>query len=473
MRKRLLLSAILSAVLLSVNVYGYRQQRSEDWRKTAPGAGPLRPFKLPDVHESVLDNGLRLIVVQDDRAPIATIDIAIPAGEIRDPSGQPGLAEATANLLSEGAGGLSSNELSRKVELLGGRLNSGSNSDFAEISVSSISSVVGQMIGLAADVLLRPDFPEKEVELYKKNRVENLTVQRQDPSFLVSEQFDKIVYGSHPYSISAPTPEAVGALNRALIEKFYKTYYSPSGSVLIIAGNFDWKQVEQAARTAFGNWHGTEASKKELPAPPARSSRQVFLIDRPGSAQANVYIGNLAVARSSKDYIPLTVANAILGAGTGSRLFQDVREQKGYTYDVSSSVSALREYGTFLGSTETRTEVAGAAIQAILADFDRMRDEKVPDDDLQHAKNFLTGNFSLALSTEGSLASQLILARLYGLGSDYVETYRSKVDAVTADQVQEIAKKYISTKECVIVVVGDAAKLKPQLDPISPVVMIH
>ncbi|HYL99327.1 MAG TPA: pitrilysin family protein, partial [Blastocatellia bacterium] len=410
---------------------------------------------------------------EDHRAPIVTMTIALPAGEVNDPAESPGLAEATASLITEGSAGLTSQALSQKVERLGGRLASSAGSDFAEISISALSQTTEQMLGVLADVLLKPDFPESEIALYKDSRIQNLTAQRQDPGFLVGEQFNKVIYGAHPYSISAPTPNAVSGLSRQSLRAFYEKNYHPEGSVAVIVGDFNWEQVQAKARTFFGSWQAKSTVSPSLPNPPVRSGVQIFLLDRPGSAQANIRIGNLALARSDKDYIPLLVANTILGGGTSSRLFLDVREQKGYTYDVGSYVSPRKQYGAFFGSTETRTEVAGAAIKAILDEFERMRNEKVSDSDLQHAKNFIDGSFSLSLSTQGSLAGQLLEARLLNLGDDSLETFRSRVDSVTVDDVQRAARKYISRDRYAIVVVGDASKLKSQLQPLAPVLLVR
>ena len=474
MNHRAFLCGFAILLLFTPAVRGLTKQQSpEDWRKNAPPAGQSRPLKLPGIHEATLDNGLILLVVEDHRAPIVTMDIALPVGQVNDPPGKPGLAEAAANLISEGAAGLTSQQLSRKVERLGGRLSSAAGPDFTEVSISALSQITDQMLNLLAQVLLKPDFPETEIALYKDSRIQNLTAQRQDPAFLANEQFNKVIFGSHPYSISAPTPASVSALNRQTIQAFYEAYYDPAGSVAVIVGDFDWEAVQARAKAVLGSWKTRPNEPRAVPSPPERSGVQIYLLDRPGSTQADIRIGNLALRRGDKDYIPLLVANTILGGGTSSRLFLDVREQKGYTYDVGSYLRPQKQYGVFFGSTETRTEVAGAAIKAILDEFDRIRNEKVSTEDLQHAKNFIDGSFSLSLSTQGSLAEQLLRTRLYSLGPDYLESFRSGVDSVTIDQVQLAARQYISSARCAIVVVGDAAKLKPQLQVLGPVVIVH
>jgi predicted Zn-dependent peptidase len=192
------------------------------------------------------------------------------------------------------------------------------------------------------------------------------------------------------------------------------------------------------------------------------------LVNRPGSEQADFRIGGLAAKRSDSDYFPLLVANAILGAGTGSRLFLNIRELKGYAYDVYSSVSALREAGTFFGGAQTRTEATGLAIKDMVAEFDRLGMVKVQPEELQNAKNYLNGLFSLSLSTQGGVAERIMQTYMFDLGRDDLAAYRSRIEAVTAEQVQEAARKYIANGHRAIVVVGDAGKLESILRGIGP-----
>jgi predicted Zn-dependent peptidase len=196
------------------------------------------------------------------------------------------------------------------------------------------------------------------------------------------------------------------------------------------------------------------------------------LIDRPDSEQAAFRIGGLAVERSHSDFYPLLVANAVLGAGTGSRLFLNVREKKGYAYDVFSTMSALKMAGTFFAGADTRNEVTAAAVREILDELDRLSREPVGHDEIESAKSFLTGNFSLSLSTQTSLAERIVASRMLGLGPDYLESHRSRVEAVTAEEVLAAVRKYASGKHAAIVVVGDAARLKPELSKIAPVIVL-
>lgn len=484
-KTRAILITVGLAWLCASAVFGLTQRartkQTETWRKLPPKSEAPRPFKLPVAREIKLDNGLTLVLIEDHRAPMVTITVGIPmesssSANIAELTNEMALTEATAELITEGAGSRGSEEVAREVETLGGRLSSSANDDYAWLAVSVVAENTERMMDLLAEVLLHPTYPESEVALYKRNRIQKLVVQRQDPSFLAGEQFDRIVYGSHPYAISAPTPASVEALDREKIVRFYNSRFTPNGSVTVIAGDFDPMRIETKARAVLGEWKPPQKASVDAPASnnagstnDGSSAARVFLVDRQGSAQADFRIGGLAVRRSDPDYFPLLVANAVLGAGTNSRLFLNIRERRGYAYDVYSSVDALKKAGTFLGAAESRTEVTVAAIKEMLAEFDRLGAEKVGAPELQNAKNYLNGLFSLSLSTQGGVAERTLQTYMFELGRDYLEAYRSRIEAVTADQVEQVARKYLRTDRVMIVVVGDAAKLRKELASLGPV----
>lgn len=453
-----------------------RIRQSEPWRKSAPKPGLARAIRLPATREVRLENGLTLVFIEDHRAPIVTILAGIPleiipSKDINLLTDEVALAEATAELMTEGAGSRSSEQLARDVETLGGRLSSSANDDYAEVSMTVVAENAERMIDLLGDVLMRANFPENEVELYKRNRIQNLVVQRQDPAFLAGEQFDRAVFGSHPYAISSPTSGSIEVLDRTKIQQFYRSRFLPGDSVLVIAGDFATAKMEEKVRGVFAGWKETGKTGKSAASPefPRRARRQVYLIDRPGSEQADFRVGGLAVKRSDPDYFPLLVANSILGAGTSSRLFLGIRERKGYAYDVYSSLDPLRQAGTFFGGAQTRAEVAALAIKDMLAEFDRLRTTKAGPHELQSAKNYLNGLFSLALSTQGGVAHRTLQTYMLDLGRGYLEAYRARIESVTAAEVQRVARKYLPTDSAAVVVVGEASKLKKPLEAIGPV----
>ena len=476
----------------------------------APPPAPPRTLTLPEPREFRLENGLTVVLVEDHRAPIVTFVAGVPQRTswqrtVAGLTSQMTLVEATADLLADGAG----EEFTREVESLGGQVDSNAGADYAIVSGVVISENANRFTELFAVMLARPKFLANEIDLYKNSRIDKLAVARQAPAFVAREHFNRLVYGAHPYGITAPTPAAVRALSRSRILRFYKSAYSPAETVLVIVGDFDSAAMQANVRATFGQWKAAarrpaakdsevrrpnpesrrplsaahsrlsstgpgRMANRRLPSPSRKTpaSPQVYLIDRPGSTQSDFRVGNLAISRADADYFALLVANAILGDGTSSRLFLDIREQQGYAYDVSSAVSALKAGGSFFGNAQSRTEVTGSAIKAMLGEFARLGDEAVPAEDLRNAKNYLAGLFSLSLATQGGIGDELLTMKLVGLGDDYLKTYRAKIEAVTAADVQRVARKYINSVDPTIVIVGDASQLRKQLAALGAVTLV-
>jgi len=237
--------------------------------------------------------------------------------------------------------------------------------------------------------------------------------------------------------------------------------------VLIIVGDVDQAAMMQEVETLFGNWQQGETANPGFPSPPARTERSIYVVDRPGSAQSNIALANIALARTSPDYFPVLLMNQILGGGASSRLFMNLREEKGYTYGAYSSFDMRKTAGAFEASAEVRTDVTGASLKEFFTELDRIRTEEVPAQELQDAKNYLTGVFPIRLETQEGLTGQILATQLYDLRTDYLATYREKINAVTASDIQRVAQKYITPDRLAIVIVGDAAAISEQIKPFA------
>jgi len=452
--------------------------QSESWRREPPKPGPVRPLSLPQLRRVTLSNGIRLILVEDHRVPVTTIQAAIPLAikpdnDVNRLTTKLTLAEATAELLTAGARTRNSEELAREVESLGGRLAAADSDDFLEVSAVVISENTGNMLQLFADVLLHPSFPEDEVALYKSNRLEKLVAQRQDPAFLADERFDRAVFGNLAYAISAPTKQAVAFVNRARVQRFYSDNIGPEGAVLVAIGDFDAPSTEKRIKQLFEPWRKpARASLRVRVAPPARVARKIYLVNRAGSEQADLRVGEVAITRKDPDYFPLLIADAILGGGTSSRLFLNIRERLGYAYDVSSSLHSRKYAGAFYAASQSRTEVAVQALKEMLLELDRLRNELVSAAELQAAKNYLNGLFSLSLASQEGLADRLTQAEILELGPNDLATRRAQIDGVTAEQVRAAVRKHVPSGRETIVVIGDAMKLQKSLAPIGAITLL-
>ncbi|MBA2702806.1 MAG: insulinase family protein [Blastocatellia bacterium] len=433
--------------------------------KQPPPPLPPRPIKLPTTSETTLRNGLLVVVVQDQRLPLVSYRLALRSGDAHDPAELPGLADMLTGLLTEGTQSRTSREIADEVARLGATLQAGANSDYTTVAASSLTTFSDEILELLADVALRPVFPENEVELTKQNTKESLKQQRAQPSFLATEMVAKVMFGAHPYSVTAPTPEAIDATTREKLIEFHRSKFIPNNAVLLVAGDVEHHSLLQRIESLFGNWQPGEVPGDEFPAPPPRTSRAAYVIDRPGSAQANIVIANSGIRRTSPDYFPLLVMHTVLGANASSRLFMNLREEKGYTYGAYSSLDARRTAGTFRATAEVRTPVTGDSLKEFFYELGRIRSEPVSEKELADAKSYLTGVFPIRLETQEGLIDQLLQIKMFGLPDNYLDTYRSHIQSVTREQIQVVANKYVRPDEAAIVIVGDAAQLTEQIKP--------
>jgi zinc protease len=433
--------------------------------KQPPPPLPPRPIKLPTTSETKLSNGLLVVVVQDQRLPLVSYRLAWRSGDAHDPAELPGLADMLTGLLTEGTQSRTSREIADEVARLGATLQAGANSDYTTVAASSLTTFSDEILELLADVALRPVFPENEVELTKQNTKESLKQQRAQPSFLATEMVARVMFGQHPYSVTAPTPEAIDATTREKLIEFHRSKFIPNNAVLLVAGDVEHDPLLERIESLFGSWEPGEVPGDDFPAMPARTSRGAYVIDRPGSAQANIVIANSGITRTSPDYFPLLVMHTVLGANASSRLFMNLREEKGYTYGAYSSLDARRTAGTFRATAEVRTPVTGDSLKEFFYELGRIRSEPVSEKELADAKSYLTGVFPIRLETQEGLIDQLLQIRMFGLPDNYLDTYRSHIQSVTREQIQTVANKYVRPDEAAIVIVGDAAQLTEQIKP--------
>ncbi len=434
-----------------------------DLRKSVPE--PLKPvtFDIPQPKKLLLANGLRVIVFEDERLPLVSFRLAFNTGDINDPAEGIGMTSAIASMLTEGTANYSSLQLAEKVERLGASLSSSSSDDFAIVSASSLSLYSSEILALLGEVTLRPTFPEQELDLYRRNTIENLKFQRSQPGFLAGEQAARLIFGEHPYSTVSPKATDIEKLDRSSLSKFHAAVFIPNNATMIVVGDVNSDELISDLEEVFGGWQPGNVGSAEFAQPPARSTRNITIVDRPGSAQSNIVLTNLCVKRTDPDYFPLIVMNQVLGAGASSRVFMNLREEKGYTYGAYTRLEMKRLAGSFEATAEVRTAVTGDSLKEFFYELDRIRSEKVGDEELADAKNFLTGVFPLRAETQEGMTNLIVNQQLYGLPDDYLQTYRENVSAVTAEDVHRVAKTHVRPDEMAIVIVGDAEEVLPQV----------
>ena len=442
----------------------------EAWRKNAPKLPAPREFKMATAVRYKLNNGLTVNLVQDHRFPFVSASIGIKAGSCFESKEKLGLADMTADMLTEGTTSKKSKEIADEIDFIGGGMKASSDYDFSLLSGSALSKYSDRLFDLMSDVLLHPNFPEDELKLKKTNLLQELVMKRQEPDFLNEERFSKVVFGNHPYGVVAPTPKTVASLTRQDLVDFHAHYFIPNESVLVVVGDFDEAKMKDVIKSHFDSeWKEGKLPALSLPETPKQTGRHIFLVDRPDSVQSSVRLGNLSIKKTDADYFPTVVANEILGGASQARLFLNIREQKGYTYGAYSAITARKQPGSFSAEAEVRTDVTGPSLEEFIYELDRIRNVKVSDKELKDAKSYTVGSFQLGLETQSGFAQRLLEENLYDLPANYLETYTDKIMAVTADDVRRVARKMIDFDNIVISVVGDAKKIKPELDYFGPV----
>ena len=449
------------------------QQQQQNLRSQPPAPLPPRPISIPTPHETTLANGLTLVVVEDSRLPLVSYRLAFRVGGAFDPPALPGLTDLLAGLMPEGTQSKTSKEIADEVARMGASLSAGANSDYTIVAASALSQFNDPIMDLLAEVALEPSFPENEVALAKQNTKESLRQQRAQPSFLASEMVSRVMFGEHPYSVVAPTPESIDRATREEFVSFHHSKLVPNNAVFIVVGNVKYEDILKRAESLFATWQRGEDVVANFPAPPVRTKRTAYLIDRPGSAQSNIVIANSGIIRTSPDYFPMLLMHTVLGANASSRLFMNLREDKGYTYGAYSNLDARRSAGTFRSTAEVRTPVTGDSLKEFFYELERIRNEPVSAKEIADAKSYLTGVFPIRLETQEGLTDQLVQIKMLNLPDDYLERYRDRVQAVTVEDIQRIAQKYVKPDEAALIVVGDGASVLEQMRPYSEDIEVY
>ena len=438
---------------------------------TAPPDGaPLAPLRFPPFQEATLRNGLRLILVENHQLPIVSFSLGIPSGAVSEPAAMRGLAGMTAELLTKGTATRTAEEISARIEGVGGSLNAGAGVDFFSLSSTVLTEHADLAFELAADVLLHPAFPQTELDLARRRTLSGLRLERSQPAAVAARFFARELYGDHPYG-QAPTEETVGAITREAVQQFAAEQLKPQGALLVVAGDLTLPQARALAERHLAGWTG-RAPARSYGRPPQARPTEILLVHRPGSEQSNILLGNLALRPGDGQYYATVLANKVLGGGADARLFQILREERSWTYGAYSNVSRPFDVGRFQASAEVRTPVTDSALAELLHQVRRMRDERIPDSTLQAAKGFLTGVFPLTIETPGQVAGQVSTQERLGLGSDYLRRYRERLAAVTADQARAAARLVMRPDSAVIVVVGDGTAIYEGLRAIGTVRII-
>jgi predicted Zn-dependent peptidase len=423
-----------------------------------PKPGPVRSYQFPDFSDERLPSGIRLVTAPVRKLPLATVLVVIDAGSTSDPAGKEGIAALTAGTLLEGSERFDGAELAEKFEQLGTSVESGADWDSAFIKITTLSDRLEEATELLGEVISSPAFPEREVERLKAERLAEILQLETEPRGLADEKFAEFLYSAES-RYSKPdegTAQSVSALSRKDVDDFYRVTYRARSTTVIVSGDISKDSSRALVTRAFKDWPSGTAQAQSLVATARTAVRSMHVVNKPEAPQSELRIGHVGLPRNHPDFFPTLLMNAVLGGLFGSRINLNLREAHGYTYGASSFYDWRRGPGPFVVSTAVQSEVTAPALREIFLEIDRIRSDRISEEELSLARDYLDGVFPIRYETTAAIASALATLVIYHLPADYYDCYRKNIRSVTADVVLQAAQSHLHPEQLQTVMVGDA-----------------
>jgi zinc protease len=427
-----------------------------------PDLAPERPVTWPKRTRAKLSNGLEIVLAEAHSIPKFHGELVFRSGNAAALHRAPGLAEMTASVVRTGTAKHTSRQIEEALRGIGADLSSSAGADSSAIAFAGLSEFADPLLAAVNELAREASFPEAEVERERRQKLEEVKLERTSPGFLASERLRKVLFGAHPYGTVSASEAQVAAYKRDDLLQTYREFYTPENALLVVVGDFEPRAMLASVENVFGAWHG---AKPQVPQPVTAANprgRRVYVVDVPGAVQAQILIGCHAITRKHPDWVKLNLTNSLYGGAFNSRLVMNIREDKGYTYSPRSGVHPMRQGGYFSISAAVRNEVVAASLTEMFYELDKLRALPVPAAEFADAQNYLSGMFSMGLATQSGLLSQLATVALNELPDDYLETYRDKIRAMTPADLQATARKYFDSANMQIVVVGDRRHIEEQ-----------
>jgi zinc protease len=412
----------------------------------------------------VLPNGLTVMLFEQHNLPVVAANLVMLAGSDQNPLDRPGLASFTADLLDEGTTTRSSLQIAEELEGLGAGLSAGSSMDISSLSLRTLTPSADAAFAVLSDVVQHPAFAPEEIERARASRQTLLVQQRQNPTAIAQRTLVEALYGAkHPYGfIELGTAASLKDISREDLLAFWKAGYTPGNAALVVAGDLTLAQLRPLAEKHFGKWQGG-AKKGAIPAGNQATTGRTLVVDMGTAPQTALRVGMVGAPRATPDYVPLSVMNNALGGLFSSRINLNLREKNGFTYGANSGFAFRRGPGPFLVGTNVRTDVTAPAVTEIFNEIGKMRAEPVTTGELALARDSLSRSLPGQFETTGDSAATGSAIFAYDLPLDYFSKLPAQIDAVTAADVQRVAKEYLQPAKMVTVAVGDASKIEAPL----------
>jgi zinc protease len=464
MRKSAFLTCV--AAMLVTSFHGLAAEKQSALPKDLPPYGPLKPLAPKDIRASKLDNGLQVWLVPERGFPKAAFALALRGGLAADPKDRPGLADLLAAAVTEGTKTRTAKQLASEIQAAGGDLGADATADSILLSANVLAGSAIKAVTLLADVAQNAAFSDGEVEIAKRNLSSSLEAEEAQPSFLAKRALYQALFPGHPYGVVSPTKKSLAGTTAADLKREYARRFRPDQALLVAVGDFDESQALSAIRSAFGSWRPPSQPAVEPAAQPGGShTAEVLYIPRPNSVQTTLFLGTLAPSPAAPDYYAAQVTDAIYGGMFGSRLVNNIREDKGYTYSPGARISDYRETGVLVTHADVRNAVTGASFNEIGYELNRMASTAPTDVELERAKRYMVGTLALSLQSRGAVARSLARLWTNSLPPEELWKQGEKLEHVSSADVESAGRKYFPASRMTVVAIGDEKVIKDSLSP--------
>lgn len=437
--------------------------------------GMAQEYKLPPYQKFRLKNGLTVYLMENREVPKVNVSVILPGGAIYDGE-KAGLASLTAAALKHGTKNYNKARLDESLDFIGASVNTYASKEYAGLSASFAAKDRDEVLGILFELLTAPVFDSSEFAKEKKRVLLRLEQSKESPRSVIDGQFDKFLYGNHPYgNLISGTPGSVQQLNTDDVTAFYKSNYLPNEAAISIVGDFDSREMKTKITQLFGQW----SKGRQKVADPAAAliskpqSNRVLLVNKDDARETTFYIGAPGISRNNPDYIAVDVINTLLGGRFTSMLNDELRVNTGLTYGAGSRFTTLKHGGRFIISTFTATETSEAAIDKALEVLNRLHEKGVDEQSLTSAKNYVKGQFPPDFETSGQLAGLLTQMHWYGFNESFINNFQKNVDGLTVEKAKEIIAKYFPKEKLQFVLVGKSAAIKKIAEKYGPVTEVQ
>lgn len=428
-----------------------------------PKPGPDPRLVLPPIEKTKLSNGLEVWMVEQKELPIVSMNLVLKTGSAGEPDDKTGVAGFTTGLLNTGTKTRSATEIANQLQSIGASFGAGSSWDSTGISMQTLTRNLDKALDIYADVIVNPIFDAKEFETQRARSLVGLRQQKANPNAIANTVYNKVLYGSQPYGRDSTETE-IKSITRDDIVKYYESTFRPNNGVLIVVGDFNKATLKDSLEKKFADWKPGTVADAAVPNAEKLSGTGIYLVDRPDSAQSVVSIGHVGIERSNPDYFPVVVMNSILGGAFTSRINMNLREDKGYTYGARTSFAFRKGAGPFTAAADVQTAVTKESVAEFMKELKGIRGAiPVTQKELDYNKQSLIRRYPSGFETVGGISSQLAGIAVYGLSDSYFNDYIANINAVTIDDINRVAAKYLDPEKMAIVIVGDRKVIEPGL----------